>query len=169
MIRDGHNNISFFTGIEVEKTPAYGKHTLFVVGLQTKDDIAEMLLTHKDHNINHLYFGANASFASDPIFHLWEELIIPWLTDDFWCTLDISASYVNYLTDSRLVEFNKFIPMISVPLPYIRLLGYNAVLKLDDQDFGSTNDGVWCHSVHSLTNRDSFTHWDEYKKDIVIK
>ena len=29
-----HDDVVFFTGIEVERTPAYGKKTLFVTGIQ---------------------------------------------------------------------------------------------------------------------------------------
>jgi hypothetical protein len=40
MNRAGHDNVEFFTGTEVERTPAFGKTTLFVVGLQSIDNIA---------------------------------------------------------------------------------------------------------------------------------
>jgi hypothetical protein len=60
--------------------------------------------------------------------------------------------------------------MISIKLPYIQQLGYNATIKLDDKDFAATNPGVWCHSVHTLMQRDQvFTGWDKYTKDEVIR
>jgi hypothetical protein len=67
MNREGHNNVKFFTGTEVEHTPAYGKKTLFVVGLQTAADIQDWLddfALHEDKSmhIEHIYFGANMSF-----------------------------------------------------------------------------------------------------------
>ena len=34
------DNIIFFTGVEIEHTPAYGKKTLFVNGVQPVEDIA---------------------------------------------------------------------------------------------------------------------------------
>ena len=44
MIRTGHDNsVKFFTGTEVEHTPALGKKTLFVVGVQSADHIASNL------------------------------------------------------------------------------------------------------------------------------
>ena len=55
--------------------------------------------------------------------------------------------------------------MISVKLPYINQLGYNATLKLDDRDFDATNPGVWCHSIHKLQDRSVFTDWSKYTKD----
>ena len=60
MIRDGHEEVTFFTGIEVEHTPAHGKKTLFVVGVQAVEDIA-LNLSRAD-SIEHIYFGANQSF-----------------------------------------------------------------------------------------------------------
>jgi len=37
--------------------------------------------------------------------------------------------------------------------------------EVDDVDFDATNPGVWCHSVHSLQNRNTFTPWSKYTKD----
>jgi len=55
--------------------------------------------------------------------------------------------------------------MISVKVPYLQQLGYNATVKIDDKDFDATNPGVWCHSLHALTNPANFTSWREYTKD----
>ena len=165
MIRQGHDDsVQFFTGTEVEHTPAYGKKTLFVVGVQTLDDIAAHL-----QGCEHIYFGANMSFpdydtnARDWLD--WENMIKPFLTKGYLCTLDIDVGCVEGLLESGLCESNNFIPMISVKLPYIQQLGYNATLKLDDKDFDATNPGVWCHSVHELQNRAVFTDWSKYTKD----
>jgi hypothetical protein len=50
----------------------------------------------------------------------------------YMCTLDLDVGVVEDLLDGPLVEYNNFIPMLSVKLPYIKQLGYNATLKLDD-------------------------------------
>jgi hypothetical protein len=84
---------------------------------------------------------------------------------EYTCTLDIDVNCVEGLLESGLTENHKFIPMISVKIPYIQQLGYNATVKIDDYDFDATNPGVWCHSVHDLMRRDCFTDWDEYTKD----
>ena len=83
----------------------------------------------------------------------------------YMCTLDIDVACVEGLAESMLCENNNFIPMISVKIPYIRLLNYNATLKIDDKDFDATNPGVWCHSVHTLQKRSVFTDWSKYTKD----
>ena len=168
MNREGHDNVAFFTGTEVEHTPALGKKTLFVVGVQTTDDIAAHI-----QGCEHIYFGADQSFpnidTNDYVkWTQWENMILPFLQKEYLCTLDIDVRCVEGLLESGLCELHNFIPMISVKLPYIRQLGYNAVLKLDDRDFAATNPGVWCHSIHDLQNRDHFTDWSKYTKDEVL-
>jgi hypothetical protein len=96
-------------------------------------------------------------------------MIHPFLSKGYLCTLDIDANQAEGLVESGLSERHNFIPMISVKLPYLQQLGYNATIKLDDKDFNATNPGVWCHSLHSLQNRDVFTSWSKYTKDEVIK
>jgi hypothetical protein len=167
MNREGHENAAFFYGIEVEHTPALGKKTLFVVGVQTTDDIAAHI-----QGCEHIYFGANQSFPNYDTnargWLDWESMIQPFLKSGYLCTLDIDVGCAEGLLESGLCEHNNFIPMISVKLPYIRQLGYNATLKLDDKDFAATNPGVWCHSIHELQNRDHFTDWSKYTKDQVL-
>ena len=165
MIREGHNNVSFFTGTEVEHTPAYGLRTLFVVGLQKADDIAQHLT-----GCEHIYFGANMSFPGLKVndgaeWAKWETMIYHFLDRDYLCTLDITTDSVEGLLETGFCEYDNFIPMISVKLPYIQQLGYNATIKLDDKDFRATNPGVWCHQLHDLLNRNNFTDWSKYTKD----
>ena len=83
----------------------------------------------------------------------------------YMCTLDIDVACAEGLLEGPLTEYNNFIPMLSVKLPYIKQLGYNATLKLDDKDFRATNPGVWCHNIHDLQDRSVFTDWSKYTKD----
>jgi hypothetical protein len=171
MIRDGFDNVDFFYGTEVEHTPAHGKKTLFVVGVQTQSSITKALSLQK---IDHVYFGANMSFPQCNVNDIevwkpWEDMILPFLQSGYLCSLDIDSTCTEGLVESGLVEYNNFIPMISVKLPYIQLLGYNATLKLDDKDFAKSNPGVWCHSLHNLRDRAVFTDWSEYTKDEIVK
>jgi hypothetical protein len=169
MNREGHDNVNFFTGTEVERTPAFGKRTLFVVGIQPVDEIAH----HFDMNplgIEHIFFGANHSF--DPKDNLewarWEGMIGHFLEKGYMCSLDIPISAVEQFNDSGLCEYRNFIPQIRVSIPYIRLWNYNTMIKLDDSDFDATNPGVWTHSLHSLMSRRTFTDWDQYNEDSTL-
>lgn len=169
MEREGHDNVSFFVGDEVEHTPAFGKKTLFVVGLQGLDEINSRL-ENNPFDIRHIYFGANQSFPSAHVndvdtWNAWENMIQYYLNRDYLCTLDIDVSCVEGLLEGGLCERHNFIPMISVKLPYIQQLGYNATIKLDDTDFAKSNHGVWCHSLHNLMDRRVFTDWSKYTKD----
>jgi len=164
MNREGHDNASFFYGQEVERTPAFGKKTLFVVGIQPVSDIA-----HHLQGCEHIFFGANHSFHPDPEDHLtwqrWESMIGYFLDHSYLCSLDIPVKCVESFNDSGLCEYNNFIPQIRVSIPYIKLWNYNTMLKIDDTDFAATNPGVWTHSLHSLMTRETFTSWDQYDED----
>ena len=63
---------------------------------------------------------------------------------------------------------NKFISMISVKLPYIDQLNYNACVKIDDKDFKASNAGVWVHYARDLQPREKFTSWEKYENDSPI-
>lgn len=177
MNREGHEQVDFFVGVEVEHTPAFGQRTLFVVGLQPMAAVTNALNIHYTlggYPITHVYFGANQSFPNPDFndadtWNAWEAMINNVLAQGLFATLDLDVSAVEGLLESSLVEHHNFIPMISVKLPYIKQLGYNATLKIDDKDFAATNPGVWCHSLHDLQKRQVFTDWSKYTKDEVIK
>jgi hypothetical protein len=167
MIRKDHDDsVKFFIGTEVEHTPALGKKTLFVVGVQSVDHIAAKMA-----GCEHIFFGANHSF--DPQDNLdwarWESMIGYFLEKGYLCSLDIPITAVEQFNNSGLCEYRNFIPQIRVSIPYTKLWNYNTMLKIDDVDFDATNPGVWCHSLHSLMSRDTFTDWDQYNKDEVVK
>jgi|TARA_B110000971_G_scaffold151532_1_gene154754 hypothetical protein len=169
---DGHvsSTAKFFVGVEVEKTPAFGKKTLFVTGIHDVSDIRDMFSTY---GCEHIFFGANHSFdpqkswvAAD--WEEWEDMIEVFVNDEIFCSLDIPIAAVEDFMDSGLVENIYFIPQIRVPLPYVDQLGYNAMLKIDDKGFKASNPGVWCHRVRDLMDHTKFTHWSEYDKDKLI-
>lgn len=172
-------DITFFTGIEIEKTPAYGMKTLFVVGVHDPKTVLHIAndtqaLLDESKRIKHIYFGANQSFPrletnDSEGWSPWEYMIQDCLDAGYWCTLDFDVSVVEGVLESALVEHRQFIPQISVKLPYLQQLGYNATIKLDDVDFAATNHGVWCHNLHDLLDRNKFTSWDQYGKDEIIK
>ena len=160
------DNVIFFTGIEIEHTPAFGKKTLFVTGIQSYASISENL-----QGCEHIFFGANHSYNPTTYqeWHDWEEMIEFFLQKDYLCSLDIPLSAVEEFNDGCLNSYNNFIPQIRVPIPYVKLWNYNTMLKIDDKDFNATNPGVWSHSLHKLMDRNNFTDWSQYKNDKVLK
>ena len=162
-----------FVGTEVEHTPAHGKVTLFITGVQSVEDILACL-NHNPYGIEHLYFGANMSFPKLDVndsngWAPWEDMVTHFLNLGYLCTLDFDVSCAEGLLESGLTKYYNFIPMISVKLPYIDQLGYNATIKLDDKDFNASNPGVWCHSLHDLKDRSKFTDWSKYTNDKILK
>ena len=159
--------VEFFTGIEVEKTPAYGLETLFVTGIHTVEAIKERL-----GNIRHIFFGANHSFDPGVNFpqdaanwDRWEEMIRPFLDEGYLVTLDVPLDHAEGLLESCFIEFDNFIPQLRVPIPYIKQFNYNTMLKIDDKDFKASNPGVWCHRLHDLMDSEKFTDWTKYSLD----
>lgn len=170
--KDGtKKDITYFIGTEIEKTPAYGLKTLFVVGLQSVEQVNEHL--HAD--ISHIFFGANHSF--DPAsqshdadyYREWDRMIMPFLEKGYKCSLDIPLNAAEDFLESTCVESNNFIPQIRVAIPYIEQWNYNTMLKIDDKGFEKSNPGIWTHSLHDLMDRKKFTDWKDYGLDKVLK
>lgn len=175
MNRQGHEDTQFFTGREVERTPAFGLLTLFVVGIQPIEQIAEQIGKSREwsdptQHIRHIFFGANHSFHPDNRleWQRWESMIEPFLRDGHLCSLDIPVTHVEEFNDGSLCEYRNFIPQIRISIPYTKLWNYNTMLKIDDKDFDATNPGVWCHSLHTLMSRETFTSWDDYSEDQTV-
>lgn len=164
------DNASFFVGVEVEQTPAFGLRTLFVRGIQREDKIKQF---YEKANCSHIFFGANHSFNPTPgvadEWAPWENLILNFLKQDYLCTLDIPITCVEHFHEGGLCEYDNFIPQIRVPIPFVKLWNYNTMIKIDDKDFRATNPGVWCHSLHDLMAHEKFTDWLKYRNDIIIE
>ena len=168
MERKGHTeDTKFFIGTEVEHSPAYGQKTLFVIGPQNPKEILARAL---NNNCPHIYLGANQSYrpTNAKEYQDWDFVLISLLKEDIWVTLDFDVADAEEVLEGGMVEYDTFIPMISVKLPYINQFNYNATLKLDDKDFKATNPGVWSHSLHKLQDRKVFTDWSKYTKDEII-
>jgi len=163
-------NIVYFTGYEVEHTICHGMYTLFVVGTPP---ISEILEQAKTHEVKQIYFGTSQSFNPKNIskeeYGPWDEIIYGCLDAGYWVTLDFDVKHTEGIHESGYCEHDKFVPMISVKLPYIRLFNYNATLKLDDLTWGKTNSGVWTHQLHDLMSKDKYTYWDQYTQDTDLR
>jgi hypothetical protein len=162
-------NIVYFTGYEVEHTICHGMFTLFVVGTPPAEEIIEQA-KKQDVNVNHIYFGTSQSFPNIKTddadeWNKWSDLIKACLAAGYWCTLDLDVNQAEGLLETGLCEYQRFVPMISVKLPYIGLFNYNTTVKIDDTTWGATNTGVWTHQLHDLMDKDHYTYWDQYTKD----
>lgn len=162
------DNIEFFIGTEVEKTPAFGSMTLFVVGLHNPTTIEKHLTKN---NITHIFFGANHSFMlHNDLGNLirWEEVIQHFLQKNYICTLDIPIQDVGLISKGTLFNYENFIPQIRIPLPNITNWPSNSMIKIDDIGFNQTNPGVWCHKLDEFLTDLEFTSWSDYLSDQIV-
>lgn len=159
----------FFTGNEVEHTPLRGEGLLFVIGIQPVDTIIKLA----DQNwARGVYLGADCSFNPTSLesWNEWDQMVKGLIDADLWVTLDFSVEKAQMVQDRiTYATHRKFIPMISVKLAHVEKFNYNAIVKIDDIGFNSTNPGVWCWPLHDLMDRDRFTDWDEYANDQIIE
>ena len=162
----------FFVGDEVEHNAAFGKKTLFVVGLQSTTLIERYVI---DNECKHIFFGANHSFSPElnhdglwEEFEPWEKMIKFLLEKDYLCSLDIPIYVAEESLEMGLQEYSNFIPQIRVPIPYVEGWNYNTVVKIDDKGFDQTNPGVWCHRLHDLMDIDKFSTWSDYNNDRIV-
>lgn len=162
-------NVVYFTGYEVEHTICYGMKTLFVVGTPPLEEILQE--ANKDVDIKQIYFGTSQSF--NPLTYedwkTWDNRIRGCLAQDYWVTLDFDVKYAEEIHEDGWCEHRRFVPMISVKIPYISLYNYNTTLKIDDRTWGATNSGVWTHHLPSLMKKENYTHWDQYTQDTPTK
>ena len=163
--------VTYFIGTEIEHTVAYGKKTLFVVGMQDVDEVKAMA---ERNEVEAIYLGANQSFqitgddGTNEENDGWDALV-KGLVSDYFVTLDFDLEDIDWVLESGYNENNNFISMVSVKVPYVEQLGYNTCIKIDDIDFNATNKGVWTHSLHSLMDPKKFTNWNQYKQDEIIE
>jgi hypothetical protein len=160
--------VKFFVSTEVEKTPAYGLKTLFVVGLQDQSTVLNLI---KEHEVEHVFLGANQSFFPDNVDDLseWEIFLGSVLKSGVMVTLDFDIVFIAEVYGFNFINHFNFIPLISIKIPYVDKLNYNACIKIDDVGFESTNFGVWVHHVQDLMDSKTYTPWSEYKNDKIIK
>ena len=163
-----NEDVEYFVGNEVEKTPFYGRRTLFVVGLKNPKKIN---IQAKKFTCRHIYLGANMSFKNTD----WNEsrcsklrTIIQYLVDNqYQVTLDISQTF-DLTTIDMFIDSEYFHIMYSLPIAYAERYKNAITVKVDDIGFNKTNTGVWCNPLDKLMNDINKTEWSAYTTDEVI-
>ena len=159
------DNVSDFTGIEVERTPCHGMKTYFVVGVP-KDTPVNFVNKIIKHDIEQVYFGANHSFKNwkdkwtEPVFDLIKEC----LNAKLHVTIDVDPVTVPYQI-KQFLSNAKFSLTYAIIVPNIDKIKGTINIKLDDEDFEATNSGVWSTTIETIQVPNNYTGWDEYKKD----
>ena len=143
--------------------------TLFVVGMKEVDETLQLA---KEHNVEHIFLGANQSYnPKTDDEHVDWEIFTNTITIQFegYVTLDFNILNIKGMYDYRCCEHYSFIPLISIKMPHVNLLNYNACVKIDDIGFNDTNPGVWVQQVRDLLDSNKFTPWTKYNNDKIIQ
>lgn len=183
-VRNGHEGVRFFVGPEIEQTPAFGKKTLFVVGLQPTYLVEKLA---REYKTPHIFLSANRSFdglylADSGVYEVpgplgtsnaadWEKQIHALLDLGFMVSLDYPAhkhAMVLKVLNAGIWQSRNFVPVLSVAVPHVSTTSVNLTIKIDDSNFKATNPGVWCMNHHEVTDSNRFTGWGEYNDDFVV-
>lgn len=142
----------------------------------SSEDIIRIAEFHREkHKYDpHIIFGIDNSFQI-PEAHIgfdyniidrWESLFEDIMKEDYWITLEFDPKYVNVVHEMNVSDYQRFIPIVNVKIPYIQALGYNACVKIDSDNWGEENPGIWLHRAHSLVDPKNFHEWQHvYDKD----
>jgi|TARA_B100000989_G_C19477324_1_gene443517 hypothetical protein len=162
-------DVDYFVGNEVEKTPFYGRKTLFVVGFKNPRKIVKKAT---DHHCRHIYLGANMSFKNvewnDNRTAKLRDIITHLLDNQFQVTLDISKTF-DLTTIDMFIDSEYFHIMYSLPIAYAEKYKNTMTIKVDDVGFNKTNTGVWCNPLSKLMDPITKTEWSSYQTDEVIE
>ena len=160
----------FYIGVYQENTPARGMTTLFINGVQSIDEVATRLY-QGEQMCEHIYLGLDDSFdpgnwqaGNHTQSDKWDNFIKSVLSLGFLTTLCFDVKHTEWVLEGCYAENNNFIPMVSVKIPYLEQLRYNAVVRIDDKGYNTSNPGVWCHSLHELQDRTKFTTWNAHRE-----
>jgi len=165
------DSAQFFKGIEVEKTPAFGTNTLFVVGLKSPSHIQKYVT----EDITHIFFGANHSFNPKNLnydfdyFDEWQTMIKFFINQGYLCSLDVPSDCLpEFINNTKLLDSDNFIPQIRLVIPHVYKWNKNTMIKIDDQDFKFSNKGVWSSNLTNFVNDKNFTSWEDYDQDQLL-
>lgn len=166
--KDGtHDDVVYYTGVNVERTLAFGHKTLFLNEPRPAQVVIDIA---KDRECTHIYIGANGTFKpkSNDEWSAYDVLVEEVTAAGFLVTMEHNLTQSAWFLDACYADNNMVIPVISVEIPYISQYGNNSCIKITDKSFGETNPGVWVHSYNDITKTDAFTHWSKYNEDLPI-
>ena len=155
-------DVTVFSGIEVEHTPAYGKQTLFLARNDlTFDQIQECAVMCGAEAI---YYGANRSYIHGHFMQVPQ--IMKFLEHGYYVTVDYPFE-LHQMVSSKFAlvwKHKNFIPFCSVIMPDSEE-DTSLYFKIDDVDFNKTNSGVWTMGMQDFKEKAGYTKWDDYKQD----
>ena len=155
-------DVTVFSGLEIEHTPAYGLQTLFIARNDlTFDQIQELAVLS---NAEAIYYGANRSYVHGHYMQVPQ--IMKFLEHGYYVTVDYPFELHQMVGQkfALIWKHKKFIPFCSIIMPDSEE-DSSLCFKIDDIEFNKTNPGVWTMSMKDFKDKAGFTKWDEYKTD----
>jgi hypothetical protein len=159
-------DVTVFSGLEIEHTPAYGLQTLFIARNDlTFDQIQELAVLS---NAEAIYYGANRSYVHGHYMQVPQ--IMKFLEHGYYVTVDYPFELHQMVGQkfALIWKHEKFIPFCSIIMPDSEE-DSSLCFKIDDIEFNKTNPGVWTMSMKDFKDKAGFTKWDEYIKDEPIE
>lgn len=158
-----------YIGNEYLHTIAKDKKTLFVEGLEDRDKLTNLMV---DYGLDHIHLGFNNSFETTfdwDELEKWDIIIEDLKKWRYWITLEYDIKYHTHILECSWNEYNKFVGVINIDLPYIEQLNYHSTIVFHNYNKEKTNPGVWDHSVHNLMNNRQFIDWSQLEKVEEVK
>jgi hypothetical protein len=156
------NDVRMFTGIEVEHNPRLGLKTLFVCGIRSTEFILAMA---KQHNCNHIFFGAN--YSNPKFFDQDWQSMIKEVVQYYPCTMDCELTAIQSVIDLDLHCLENLHIQLRVTVPNVdKLANHRVSIKIDDV-IPHTNNGVYVTPL--LDHLKGFNDWSVYKQDVYIE
>ena len=159
-------DVTVFSGLEIEHTPAYGLQTLFIARNDlTFDQIQELAVLS---NAEAIYYGANRSYVHGHYMQVPQ--IMKFLEQNYYVTVDYPFELHQMVSQKFALVWKhpRFIPFCSIIMPDSEE-DSSLCFKIDDIDFNKTNPGVWTMNMKDFKDKAGFTKWDEYIKDEPIE
>jgi len=162
---------------EIENMLTKGMKTLYINGIDNivgmdDDDITKIVDTsiiQKCTVIRIIGFSMDPNADEFKEWEPWEKLINTILDKtNVMCVFEFDSKYVESFLETGLAEKDNLVPVVNVNLPYNNQLGYNAVIKIADNQNQNTNPGTWCHQLHDLKSLESFTHWNAFNQNPLL-
>lgn len=160
------DGVIYFVGFEIEYTKMFGAPTLFKVGERPLNEILKYVKIAEEkleEPINHIYFTSNQSLNEIQDWSILYSLI----DMGYYVTVDGSNEEIQ---KANLPDNEKLIIIISIPIVEAENKT-NTYLKIDVEEFGIGNPGVWCVPLKNIVHFQetvNFTSWDKYRKDIIL-
>lgn len=160
-----YKDVVYYVGIESEHTKAFGSKTFYVIGVRNP---VQVITKANENKCKHIRIGAQGTFQKNKRLL---ELISACMTEGFMLTAEVGIENYGWAMENiprDTLNDNKFIMVVSVPLPNLTGIHPNLIIKVDDPDMSSSNQGTWTYPATELMDSNRFTRWDDHDSEVIV-